>query len=146
MSPTPESSSRAALQRMQRQRRVDTQPELRLRRVLHAAGLRYRINSRLPIANSRRTADLVFPKAKVAVFVDGCFWHGCPTHGTWPRANSRWWQVKLEENIRRDRDTDRRLAEVGWAVVRVWEHEDTLDAAHKVMACVTTRRIEDTPK
>src|ERR1700682_377122 len=98
MTRRPLASSDAALKRMQRQRRSHTDPEIQLRRVLHAAGLRYRVNARLPLPGVRRTADLVFPRARVAVFVDGCFWHGCPLHRTWPKAHSGGWGAKLERN------------------------------------------------
>ena len=76
-----------------------------------------------PVPTIRRTADIVFSRRRVAVFVDGCFWHGCPEHRTYPKANAEWWSAKLERNIERDADTDRRLSEAGWTVVRIWEHE-----------------------
>ncbi|MBZ9797767.1 very short patch repair endonuclease [Mesorhizobium sp. ES1-4] len=101
--------------------------ERAVRSALHRRGLRFRLHRRL-LANSRRTVDIVFPRARVAVFLDGCFWHGCPLHGTWPKNNAEWWREKIEANIARDRDTDRRLQELGWTVVRVWEHE-TIEAA-----------------
>jgi DNA mismatch endonuclease (patch repair protein) len=110
----------------------DTPCELKLRKLLHRAGLRYRVDYR-PIKEVRRKADVVFTKAKVAVFVDGCFWHNCPTHGTWPKANAQWWRDKLEGNAARDRNTDERLAEAGWTVVRIWEHEIPEEAADKVI-------------
>jgi len=103
-------------------RRVNTGPEMTLRRALHAAGLRYRVDSPLPF-DRRRRADIVFPREKVAIFVDGCFWHGCPEHYVAPKANAAFWQSKVEANRGRDRDTDLRLAQMGWAVLRVWEHE-----------------------
>ena len=84
----------------------------------------------------RRRADLVFTRAKVAVYVDGCFWHGCPLHGTWPKANAEWWRAKLERNIKRDRDTDRQLEAAGWRVARVWEHEDMVAAAVRIAEAV----------
>lgn len=123
---------------MQRQRRRDTAPELALRTSLHRAGYRYRVEYR--ITGSRRRADIAFPRERVAVFVDGCFWHGCPEHRTTPKANSAWWQEKLDANIKRDRDTDSRLEQSGWAVVRVWEHERVDDAVARVAAVVTARR------
>jgi DNA mismatch endonuclease (patch repair protein) len=134
---TPKASSSDALRRMQRQRRADTQPELRLRAELHRAGLRYRIHHPLP--GTRRRADVVFSGARVAVFVDGCFWHCCPEHGTKPRNNAEWWSAKLAGNVLRDRDTDRRLVEQGWRVVRVWEHEDPAEAARRVASAVRER-------
>ena len=121
-------SSEKVRRQMQTQRSRDTEPELALRRALHGLGYRYRIHRR-PIPALRRTADIVFGPARVAVFVDGCFWHGCPDHGSRvPHANQWYWPAKIERNRSRDADTDRRLAEAGWSVVRVWEHED-LDAA-----------------
>ncbi|MEN3273004.1 MAG: mismatch endonuclease, patch repair protein [Actinomycetota bacterium] len=119
---------------MARQSRRDTKPELALRRAVWKIGLRYRVDI-APIPGRRR-ADLVFTRAKVAVYVDGCFWHSCPTHATTPKANRDWWVDKLETNVRRDRDTDDRLAKAGWTVVRVWEHEPPDAAAHRVALIV----------
>jgi DNA mismatch endonuclease (patch repair protein) len=121
---------------MVRQARTGTHPEIALRRVLHAQGLRYLVDAPLPLVAVRRKADLLFRGAKIAVFVDGCWWHRCPQHGTQPRANAEWWFKKLGANVARDRDTDRRLAEVGWRVVRVWEHEDPCVAAQRVLAAI----------
>ncbi|MFC7360956.1 very short patch repair endonuclease [Nocardioides astragali] len=132
----PKASSPEYLRRMQRQKRVGTKPELALRRLLHARGLRYRVDAALPIKGVRRRADILFTKRRVAVFVDGCYWHACPTHGTEPKSNGAWWAEKLEANVLRDRDTDRRLAELGWEVVRIWEHEDPEQAAKRVEAAV----------
>lgn len=131
MPSSPLPSSPEALRRMQRQRRSDTRPELDLRRELHRRGLRYRVDTKV-LTGLRRRADIVFPRQKVAVFVDGCFWHACPEHGTSPKANAGWWQEKLDANVRRDRDTDRRLREAGWTPVRIWEHEDPIEAADLV--------------
>jgi DNA mismatch endonuclease (patch repair protein) len=124
---------------MEDQRRRDTRPEMALRRVLHAMGLRYRVDSP-PLADVRRRADLVFPRAQVAVYIDGCFWHSCPVHGTSPKASGAWWRAKLDANRARDADTDRRLGEAGWVVLRVWEHEDPAAAAGRVAETVTRRR------
>jgi DNA mismatch endonuclease (patch repair protein) len=124
---------------MENQRRRDTRPEMALRRALHAMGLRYWVD-RSPLAGLRRRADLVFPGARVAVYIDGCFWHSCPQHGTSPKNNGAWWQAKLEANQARDADTDRRLAEANWAVLRIWEHEDPLVAARRVAETVALRR------
>ncbi|UXF67771.1 very short patch repair endonuclease [Rhodococcus qingshengii] len=117
--------------RMSAQRRRDTKPEIALRRELHRRGLRYFVD-RAPVKGVRRRADLVFPRRNVAVFVDGCFWHSCPQHATFPKNNAQWWTDKLAANVVRDRDTDARLAEQGWTVIRVWEHEDPLVAAERV--------------
>ena len=84
----------------------------------------------------RRRADLVFPGKRVAVFVDGCFWHACPEHASWPKANADWWREKILANQRRDRDTDRRLAEAGWHVIRIWEHESPAIAADRIQEAV----------
>jgi DNA mismatch endonuclease (patch repair protein) len=119
---------------MERQSRRDTKPELALRRAVWRLGLRYRVDI-APIPGRRR-ADLVFTRAKVAVYVDGCFWHSCPTHATVPKANREWWVEKLETNVRRDRDTDSRLAAAGWTVIRVWEHEPVEAAAERIALVV----------
>jgi DNA mismatch endonuclease, patch repair protein len=123
---------------MSRQPRRDTQAELALRRILHGRGLRYRVDAPLP-GMPRRRADLTFPARRVAVFVDGCFWHGCPTHGTQPKTNDEWWAEKLRRNVARDGATDEHLTEQGWLVVRVWEHEDPVSAADRVEAAVRSR-------
>lgn len=124
---------------MERQRRGGTAPEMALRRRLHARGYRYLVD-RAPLSGMRRRADLVFPRVSVAVFVDGCFWHRCPQHATCPASNAAWWEAKLDANVARDRDTDRRLADAGWEVVRVWEHENADVAADRVAAIVTAAR------
>ncbi len=124
---------------MQLQRARDTGPELALRSRIHAEGLRYRVD-RAPLPGLRRRADLVFGPARVAVFVDGCFWHRCPEHGTRPKSNVRWWADKLQRNQDRDADTDRQLAAASWLPVRVWEHEDPARAAARVAELVRSRR------
>src|SRR5262245_33463041 len=108
---------------MARQAVRDTAPEVSLRRELHRRGLRYRVSLR-PLPGLRSTADIVFTRAKVAVYVDGCFWHSCPEHGSMPAANRDWWRQKLERNKERDREAEKALAQAGWACIRVWEHED----------------------
>jgi len=118
-------------QRLQRQRQRDTAPELAIRRELHRRGRRYFVD-RAPIPALRRRADLVFPKPRIAVYVDGCFWHCCPLHGTYPKTNAAWWADKLASNVVRDRDTDKRLAEAGWIVLRFWEHEAPEIAADRI--------------
>ena len=120
----PQSSSAEVSARMRRAKTADTRPELSLRRQLYRKGFRYRIQYRakgLP----RRTIDIAFPKARLAVFIDGCFWHGCTLHRTIPKSNNGWWALKLAGNQERDRDTDERLQRLGWRVLRFWEHEDT---------------------
>lgn len=113
-------------------RKRDTQPELLLRRELHRRGLRYRVD-RAPLPElSRRRADVVFSAAKVAVFVDGCFWHGCPIHGSRPTTNATWWATKLARTQERDRETTVLLEQHGWQVVRVWEHEEVVKTASAI--------------
>lgn len=124
--------------RMSRQRSRDTDPERALRSSLHRRGLRYRLHRR-PVPGLRRQADIVFGPARVAVFVDGCFWHCCPDHATSPKANGAWWATKLAANVARDRDTDERLNAAGWTVVRVWEHEDPTAAAARIAELVRSR-------
>lgn len=96
----------------------DNAPELRLRHVLHATGMRYRLRAAL-----RGKPDVVFPRARVAVFVDGCYWHGCPLHATRPKTNAEWWAARLDRNKARDKEVDAALAAAGWRVIRVWAHE-----------------------
>jgi DNA mismatch endonuclease (patch repair protein) len=117
----------------------DTKPELALRRAVHSLGLRYRVAAR-PVAGLRRTADLVFPRIRVAVFLDGCFWHGCPEHHSLAKTNSDYWAEKLRRNRERDAETDRLLKEAGWSVIRVWEHEDPAEAALRVAEVVNRLR------
>jgi DNA mismatch endonuclease (patch repair protein) len=125
--------------RMRAQRSTDTTPELALRRALHAAGLRYFVHRR-PLPHVRRTADLVFPRAKVAVFVDGCFWHGCTTHGNVPGVNRWYWPEKIAKNRARDAETDQLLEAEGWMPVRVWEHEAPDAATERLLQVVASRR------
>lgn len=126
--------------RMQLQRTRDTAPELAVRRLLHAAGLRYRVD-RSPLPGLRRRADIVFSPARVAVYVDGCFWHGCPEHGTRPAANREWWARKIGGNRARDADTDRRLTEAGWVVLRAWEHEAPRSVTDRVRDLLAARKV-----
>lgn len=124
---------------MQSNKGRDTRPELAVRSAAHALGLRYRVSAR-PLPSLRRTADLVFSKARIAVFVDGCFWHGCPEHHTKSKTNAGYWADKVDDNRRRDRETDRLLAEAGWLVIRAWAHEPADEVAHRVRAAWQTRR------
>lgn len=126
---------------MQAVKKRDTPPELAVRSALHRKGLRFRVD-REPIKGLRRRADVVFGPTRVAVFVDGCFWHGCPLHGTWPIANADWWRKKIEANVRRDRETNELLVEAGWEVVRVWAHEDAERVACRIAEVVARRRGE----
>lgn len=128
----------AASSRMSRQRTRDTEPELALRRELHARGMRYRVGYPVP-GNARRSIDIAFVGIRLAIFVDGCFWHGCPIHWTRPTTNGKWWENKIEVNRARDADTDDLLREHGWEPLRIWEHE--LEAAvHIVVDAHSCRR------
>ena len=134
----PRPSSLHVQRRFEQQRVKDTDPELRLRRELHARGLRYRVDRQV-VKGLRRRADLLFVGPKVAVFVDGCFWHRCSEHFVVPKANRDWWVDKIDRNVARDRDTDAQLEKAGWRVVRIWEHEIRVDvsvAADRVEAGV----------
>ena len=135
-------SSEQVSARMSRHPRRDTGPELAVRRLLHRMGLRYRLFVPVPSA-PRRTIDIAFPRHRLAVFIDGCFWHGCPVHASAPASNSAWWAAKLSGNQARDLDTERRLRADGWDVLRVWEHEDPATAAARIAAALG--RSVDTP-
>ncbi len=121
----------ATRKKMLGNRSRDTKPELRVRSLLHKRGMRYRVNQR-PLSEVRRTADIVFRKVRIAVFIDGCFWHGCPDHFKQPGTNSEYWRDKVDGNRRRDRETDALLIKGGWQVLRFWEHEDPGDVARMV--------------
>ena len=110
-----------------------------VRRAGHALGLRYRVSVR-PEPNLRRTADLVFTRARVAVFVDGCFWHHCPEHFRPASRNSEFWERKITANRLRDRETSELLTEAGWLVIRAWEHEDPGEVAARIASTVRDRR------
>lgn len=125
--------------RMARVRSRDTTPELALRKELHRRGRRYFVHRRL--LGDRRTVDLAFPGPKVAVFIDGCFWHSCPDHGTSSHTNADWWLRKLAANVARDRRTDEELEAAGWRVVRVWEHEGVTAAADRVEEALPHRTM-----
>ena len=112
-----------------------------LRRSLHRRGLRYRVDQPLP-GMARRRADLTFPTQQVVVFVDGCFWHGCPLHKTEPKSNAEWWAEKLTRNIERDMESDEHLRAIGWRVVRVWEHEPVDVATAKVLDALERNPIQ----
>jgi DNA mismatch endonuclease, patch repair protein len=121
---------------MQANRRVDTGPERRLRSALHNKGLRFRKDHRIDAGGVRVRADVAFPRARVAVFVDGCFWHSCPDHATQPMTHESYWTAKLRGNVDGDRRVDAALERSAWTVIRVWEHERTEDAATRVTAIV----------
>lgn len=129
----PAASSLLIRERMRAQRTRDTDAERAIRSALFRRGLRFRVNQKLL---PRKTIDIVFPRARVAVLVDGCFWHACPLHATWPKANAEWWRNKIEENRRRDVATNETLVAAGWTVIRVWEHVAPETAADRIAALV----------
>ena len=129
----PETSRRMAATRGR-----DNARELALRSALHRQGFRFRVHLKI-FKGLRRTADIAFPSLKVAIFLDGCFWHGCPIHGTWPKNNAKWWREKILTNRKRDRDTDQRLKTSGWFVIRVWEHEDAKVVAKRIVHMLKAR-------
>lgn len=120
---------------MRRFKSRDTRPELAVRRTLHARGLRFRVHAQVP-GYSRRSIDIAFTRVRVAVFIDGCYWHSCPEHGKTPAANSEWWLAKLERNVARDRETDEALRAEGWTVLRFWEHEAPDEVASAIAEVV----------
>ncbi|MET9533877.1 very short patch repair endonuclease [Streptomyces sp. NPDC006649] len=135
-------SSEARRRNMQAIRSRDTKPEWLIRRLLHAQGLRYRVAAK-PLPDLRRTADLVFRPVKIAIFIDGCYWHGCPEHYVPPKTNSGYWSHKVAGNMARDLDTNQRLSEAGWLVLRFWEHEPSAECAAKITAAVKRRRAHE---
>ncbi len=126
--------------RMAATRSRDNPREKQLRSKLHSRGLRFRVHVRL-LSNRRRTADIVFPKARVVIFADGCFWHGCPRHGTWPATNAHMWKAKIVQNRKRDLETNRLLRALGWLVLRVWEHEPLEGAVGRIVSAVRKRSV-----
>lgn len=135
--PYPAPLDEAVSRRMRRNLKRDTRPEVALRSELHARGARFRVDYRICIDGLSVRADVVFTRRKLAVFVDGCFWHSCPQHGNVPRRNVEYWGPKLERNARRDRLVNEQLAAAGWRVVRAWEHEPTNEVAEAVMRAVS---------
>ena len=134
-------SSDHARRTMKANRRRDTKPELRIRSALHRSGLRFRVDT-APLAGVRRRADIVLTRVHVAVFIDGCFWHGCPEHFIPPKTNADYWRQKIQRNRDRDKETDRILADAGWTVLRFWEHENPSDAAY-VIVKAWQARVDD---
>ena len=122
---------------MQANRRRDTQPERALRSELHRRGRRFRVDLPLTLSNVRVRPDIVFQRQRVAVFVDGCFWHNCPEHGSQPRANADYWASKLAANVRRDKRNNEALRDAGWIVIRLWEHVPPREAADAVEAALS---------
>ncbi|MFZ2239219.1 MAG: very short patch repair endonuclease [Gordonia amarae] len=146
MADTSWASSEGTRASMRANRRRDTKPELAVRKLVHASGLRYRVDY-APLSEHRRlTADLVFTRAKIAVFIDGCFWHGCPEHHTVARTNAEFWAAKVSGNRDRDARVTSLLSEAGWTVLRFWEHEDPVAVAAAVVAAVLERRPAPPPR
>lgn len=135
----PPASSPTVRARMSRQQRRDTKPELSVRRILHGRGIRYRVDA-APEIGMRCKADLLWRGLRLAVFIDGCFWHGCPEHATRPKANEVWWAEKLDGNIQRDRRTDAELTSLGWRVLRFWEHEPAESVADVICGVLAELR------
>lgn len=138
--PYPVPSSNEVSKRMRRNLRSGTRPEIALRSELHARGLRFRKDYPLRLADRTIRPDVVFSKTRVAVFVDGCFWHCCPLHGTKPRVNRDYWGPKLDRNIARDRLVSKLLDDEGWVVIRAWEHEASEDVAQRVVEAIAERQ------
>lgn len=132
-------SSPAALSRMKAAKPKNTAPEMALRALLFKMGLRYQVDAR-PLKELNRKADIVFRTAKVAIFVDGCFWHGCPIHGTQAKANAEFWNFKIKNNRERDLETTKLLQKAGWRVIRVWEHEDPIKVSKKIYQTLKRRK------
>ncbi|MBU2826942.1 very short patch repair endonuclease [Acidithiobacillus ferriphilus] len=128
-------SSPEASRRMAKVRQKGTDAEIALRRGLHQRGLRYRVDYEV-LKKPRRVADVAFPGLKIAIFVDGCFWHGCPEHATWPKQNAEFWRQKIEANRLRDADTNSRLLAAGWTVLRFWGHQSPIEAAEAIAQTV----------
>jgi DNA mismatch endonuclease, patch repair protein len=128
--------NKAVSTQMQKMRRSSTAPEMLIRNELHHRGLRYRVNFALLPGRP----DLAFTLARIAVFVDGCFWHACAEHGILPKNNREWWREKLERNVARDREKDQQLDMAGWVVVHIWEHEDPVVAADAIEELWRSRR------
>lgn len=137
----PPASSPSIRARMSRQQRRDTKPELLVRKILHSRGIRYRVDA-APESGVRCKADLLWRGLRLAVFIDGCFWHGCPEHATRPKANEAWWAEKLDGNVQRDRRTNRQLTSLGWIVLRFWEHEQPSTVADVI--CQTLAELRGT--
>jgi DNA mismatch endonuclease (patch repair protein) len=130
---------------MAKVRQKGTDAEVALRRELYRRGLRYRVGFEV-LKKPRRVADIAFPSLCIAVFVDGCFWHGCPEHATWPKRNAEFWRQKIEANRLRDADTNARLQSIGWRVMRFWEHEPPVEAAETILQVVTmAKSIQNGP-
>ena len=137
-------SSAATRASMLGNRSRDTQPELLVRRALHARGLRFRVDLR-PEATLRTRADIVFTRRRIAVYIDGCFWHRCPVHGTSPKAHAEYWTPKLARNVERDRESTAALEQRGWLVLRFWSHEPVAEVVEKIAAHVRAANAGPAP-
>ncbi|MEJ1089052.1 very short patch repair endonuclease [Microbacterium sp. Mu-80] len=135
----PTAASDGRRRNMKANRRRDTRPELALRSALHQAGYRYRCDLRIDLAGGRVRPDVVFTRRRVAIFVDGCFWHCCPIHGSRPKINEDYWSPKLLKNVERDRRNDTLLESAGWKVIRIWEHVPVADALNQVRLVLDAR-------
>ena len=139
--PRPRPLDAGVTAQMSRMPRRDTKPELQIRRLLHARGLRYRVDDkRLP-----GRPDIVFAGARLAVFIDGCFWHACPEHGVLPKNNREWWRSKLSATVERDHRKDENLWTLGWSVVHIWEHEQPIAAAERIASAVASKTKRRAP-
>lgn len=135
----PPASNNATRRSMMSNRRVDTKPEVAFRSMLHRAGLRFRKDRYVKLDRRGVKVDVVFPTPRIAVFIDGCFWHRCPEHATMPKSNSEYWRAKFERNIERDAENNRNLQRIGWKVMRFWEHE----VIHSELAEHAVKRVSD---
>lgn len=142
----PQASSENARRTMRANKRRDTSIELAVRRRLHASGLRYRVDHPADPTDRRRRADIVFTRARIAVFIDGCFWHGCPEHYVEPKANADYWRPKIARNRERDQESTQRLLEAGWEVMRFWEHEDPDLVAATILTAVRSQGERKPPR
>lgn len=137
--PYPVPTTRAATQVGRGNRRRDTAPEVRIRSALHRAGLRFRKDRVIDLSDRRVRADIVFTRRRVAVFIDGCFWHRCPYHGRTPASNTAYWVPKLQRNVERDREVTAALSEAGWHVIRIWEHEPVPQAVERIIEALRSQ-------
>lgn len=133
--PRVQPSSAEVSRRMAKVRQKGTDAEMALRRKLYRRGLRYRVDYEV-LKKPRRVADVAFPGLWIAIFVDGCFWHGCPEHASWPKRNAEFWRKKIEANRQRDKDTNERLGRMGWTILRFWQHESPVESAASVARVV----------
>jgi len=140
--PYPHPTSTAVTAAMKGNRRANTRPEVAVRSLLHRRGLRFRKDVTIRAEALRTTADIVFPRHQLAVFIDGCFWHQCPDHSHVPRANPGYWERKLARNVERDAQVTKALTAAGWTVVRIWEHEPATEAADRIAETVAATSLQ----